>query len=57
MAISIKQYAEREEARETFKQEALASLDRIQGNRTAFNRSGGAHLVEYLGYRCGNGTA
>lgn len=33
MAISIKQYAEREEARETFKQEALASWTAYQETR------------------------
>jgi predicted transcriptional regulator len=51
MLEAIQQYVEREEARESFKQEALASWAAYQGNRTAPDRPGSAHLVEHLGHR------
>jgi predicted transcriptional regulator len=51
MLEAIQQYVEREEARESFKQEALASWSTYQGNWPAPDRPGSTHLVEHLGHR------
>jgi len=53
---AIQQYVEREEARESFKQEGLASWAAYQ-NRPASYRPGSSHLVEHLGHRRRKGGA